>query len=229
MASQRTSGVGSIKHAIIERTNTFIVVVVSVTVFVVVFCAFATRSLVSQSLFQQRVISEKKKALTVLEDNKRAAESLKTRYEIFATASENVLGGDPNGAGPIDGDNPRIVLDALPSEYDYPALSSSIEKLLEDGSYTIDQVGGTEDESLNISQEDTLAEVSPVELPYPLSFTASADATLEFFQTLENSIRPMRVNLINISVNESDLTTSINLSTYYQPATGLVVTEKEQK
>lgn len=221
----------SIKHAIIERNNSFIVGMVAAAVFVVIFCGFALNALVKQSLYQQRVIAQKQDALNILIDNKEQAEKLNNSYVTFATQQVNVLSGNASGDGALDGDNPKIVLDALPSEYDYPGLSSSIEKVLVDGGYSIESIGGREDSSLAStsssgqgisSQEDA----QPIAIPYPVVLSAAPQGAEELLDTLQRSIRPIKIQSLEIAAEGNDLNISIDMVTYFQPETGLQVIEE---
>lgn len=223
----------SIKHAIIERNNSFIVGMVAAAVFVVIFCGFALNALVSQSIYQQRVISQKQDALDVLIDNKEQATKLDESYKAFASLQVNILSGSSTGGGPLDGDNPKIVLDALPSEYDYPGLSSSIEKILVDGGYSIESIGGREDSSFDIANQDdatlSKAEANPVAIPYPISVTASIESAEALLKTLENSIRPFKIQTLSLSSEGDTLSLNIGMTTYFQPETGLQVIEEVVK
>ena len=201
------------KHEKVDSENAKIVASVGGAAFIVVFCLFAAQALISQSLYQNRVISEKKEALSILEDNKTSVEELRSSYTAFISEEENVIGGSRSGSGVADGDNAKIVLDALPGEYDYPGLASSIEKVLDDGGYTIEAVGGSEDVALAGSQDST----TPVEIPYPFSVSASPSATQELLETLEKSIRPLYVDSLTIRSSQAGLRTSIGLRTFYQP------------
>lgn len=220
----------STKHLLVNKANTTMLVAVAATIFVVVFCAFAVRALISQSLYHNKVISEKKTALSVLQNNKKAADELKVTYESFATESINVLSGDPEGDGPLDGDNAKVVLDALPSEYDYPALSSSVEKILIDGGYQIQSIGGSED----INQQTPVGEevvvtgrtAEAVEIPYPFSIETSPDSALKLLETIESSIRPFYVDSLRLTGQGDNLSISVGLKTFYLPASGLEVTTK---
>ena len=220
----------SIKHAIIERNNSFIVGMVAAAVFVVIFCGFALNALVSQSLYQQKVISQKQDALDVLIDNKEQAEKLNQSYAAFATQQLNVLSGSSSGEGPLDGDNPKIVLDALPSEYDYPGLSSSIEKVLVDGGYVIESIGGREDSSLaadaSSSQTTSQEDAQPIAIPYPVVVSAAPQGAEKLLDTLQRSIRPIKIQSLEIAAEGNDLSISIDMVTYFQPETGLQVIEE---
>lgn len=213
MPTKTSSSHRSIKHDIIDRDNTRIVAIVAIAVFLVVFCGFAMKTLFSQSLYHNRVISEKEKTRDQLKQNKEALADLKDSYDAFVAESENLLGGSPDGNGPLDGNNGKLVLDALPGTYDFPALSSSFEKILVDGGYDVGSIGGTEDVS---AITEATAEVKPIEIPYMFTFTATLSNTKDLIRTLERSIRPMHVDGLGITVGENgDLTTSVTLHTYY--------------
>ena len=218
------------KHSIIDKANSRMLVMISVAVFIVVFSAFATQALISQSFYHNRVISEKKKALSTLQDNNEAVEELEQSYISFVTEPVNVIGGNPEGTGPRDGDNAKSVLDSLPSTYDYPAVSSSVEKILLDGGFQIDAVGGQEDASLLDEGESTTITTSqpdPVEIPYPFSVSTDVESAVRLLQILESSIRPFSINTLTLTGQQNNLQIDIDLNTYYQPASGLVITTKE--
>lgn len=203
----------SIKHDIISRDSTKIVAVVAAAVFVVVFCGFAIKTLFSQSLYQNRVISAKEKTLKQLKKDKESLKTLEQSYNAFTNESENILGGNPNGQGPIDGNNAKLVLDALPGKFDYPALSSSFEKILREGGYTIIQLGGTEQQN---TQTAPSGKVTPIEVPYTFGFSSDVNKAKALLQTLERSIRPMNVDMLRIQVaNGGQITATVGLHTYY--------------
>jgi len=203
----------SVKHEIINKDSTRIVTIVAGTVFLVVFCGFAFKTLFSQSLYHNRVIGEKEKALRQLESNKEAVEELEQSYTAFVGEAENILSGSPGGDGPLDGDNAKIVLDALPGIYDYPALSSSFEKILLGGGYTISSLGGTEEQGVG---GEATSDVKPINIPYAFSFVSTVEGSKDLLKTLERSIRPMNVDSIAIQVQAGgQLETEVTLHTYF--------------
>lgn len=230
----KSSGHKSIKHDIIEKANNYMFISVSIAVFVVVFCLFATKALIDRGTYQQEVISRKQETLKVLENNRREAESLRESYVSFATEQINVLGGNPAGTGPRDGDNAKLVLDALPSELDFPALSSSVEKILLDGGYGIQSIGGDDsgfgsgntDENSDSTETIVTGQVSPVEIEFPFSVNASPESSLSLLQTLELSIRPFKLLALSIEGSGTSLELGISMKTYYQPQSTLQVTEE---
>lgn len=224
----KSSGHKSTLHELINKDSTRTLIAVSIAVFIVVFCLFATRSLFGQSLYQNRVISEKKATLKVVEQNKKSASDLEASYLSFATETINVLGGSPTGTGPKDGDNAKIVLDALPDQLDFPALSSSIEKILVDGGYVIQSIGGSSSATSAAAEDGSTPSVEsgPVEIPYPFRVATTPQSALSLLQTLEASIRPFKLIGLKIEGGSNNLNLSIDMVSYYQNSTGLQVGEK---
>ncbi len=134
------------KRLIINKANATMVIAIAVATFVTVFCLITAKALLSQRAYQARVITRKEKAKDQLKENIKSVEALDTSYKEFVSSPVNVLDGNPAGTGEKDGDNPRIVLDALPSKYDFPALATSLEKLLTDRNYKVDGITGTDEE-----------------------------------------------------------------------------------
>ncbi len=210
----------SVKHDIIDRTNSKMLVTVGVATFMFVFSVFASRALISQSLYHGRVIREKELALRLLKENETTVADLKKSYDAFQSADKNILGGNPAGTGELDGNNAKIVLDALPSKYDFPALSSSIEKILRDGGYEIVSIGGIEDSALAESSTTASGTVAPVEMPYQFAVNADTEGIKRLLQTLEKSIRPIYVDSIQVQSGETVLQAQVNLRTFFtQPKT----------
>src|SRR5579875_2370206 len=116
------------KRVLIDKANSRVVVVTSAAAFIVVFCLVAAHTLFSQLLYQNRIISAKKQALSQLRTDTTAVSQLDNSYVAFVSTPQNVLGGSSSGTGSQDGNNAQIVLDALPSKYDFPALATSLEK-----------------------------------------------------------------------------------------------------
>jgi hypothetical protein len=207
----------SSKHAIIKKANLVIVVVVSLAVFISIFSLFIAKALLNQSAYQQNVIDEKKSALKIAKQNNEDIKSLEQSYLSFATEVTNIIGGSSQGTGPQDGANPKIVLDSLPSEYDFPALSSSIEKLLTDNGYLIDRLGGSE-EVQPVDQSTSSADGVIPEIPYDMTVTTNKEGAKKLLDILERSIRPFYVESIELSGTDSNLSTKIALKTFFQPA-----------
>jgi len=208
------------KRALISKANSTIVLSTAIAAFVVVFCAIASKTLISQASYQSRVISAKKKALSTLNSDLAARDSLVSSYKSFEGTTQNVLGGNPDGTGDKDGDNAKIVLDALPSKYDFPALTTSIAKLVNAEGLTIIGISGT-DEELTQSANQTTADPTPITMPIQVQVAGSYDAIQALVGDLERSIRPFQINKIELTGSEGSMTAIIDAQTYYQPEKGL--------
>jgi Tfp pilus assembly protein PilO len=216
------------KRLQIDKTNSRIVIYTSVAAFMVVFTLVASKGLISQAMYQNRVINAKKTAVTQLKADVQQASSLVTAYKAFVDTQQNDIGGNPAGNGPKDGDNAKIILDALPSQYDFPALATSLEKLLTSQNVTILSITGTDQEA---TQATTQASGTPVPVPMPFQVSVSGDYTQiqKLFSTFNSSIRPVQIQSMQLSGNQKNMSLTLTAQTFYQPAKEFSITTKEQK
>lgn len=205
------------KRLAIDKANASVILAVSAAVFFVIFSIVAGKALMDQRAYQSKVIGQKKTALKQLKKNLQEADKLNSSYKEFAGASTNILGGNPRGNGPKDGENPRIVLDALPSKYDFPALTTSIEKILKDNNYSIQALSGSDDE-VGQAQKQTSVDPKPIEIPFTVAVSTSSSAAKPLLQLFEKSIRPIQVKKLNITGgNGNELKITVDAKTFYQP------------
>ncbi len=212
----------STKKIAIDKAYGTMMLAVGICAFIVVFCAVASKSLYSQMRYQSKVSSQKEKALKTLQNNVKAADQLTTSYQEFAGATTNVLGGNPQGDADRDGDNPRIVLDALPSKYDFPALTTSVEKLLKDNGFSITKITGNDDEVAQASQQAS-ENPQPIEMPFSVEVAASNQQGKSIMELFERSIRPMQVQKIEVTNQNGQFKVNITAKTYFQPEKSLNV------
>ncbi len=211
MAERRKSE----KKLLIDKANSRMVVLTSVSAAVVVFCLVASYILVGQLNYQNRVIKHKKTALEQLKKDIDSTEELVSKYQAFITTTQNAIGGDPLGTAPQDGDNAKIVLDALPSKYDFPALAASLENIVKGQGVTIESITGSDDE---VAQTNTAsATPQPVPIPFEFSVKGKYDAIQKVVQAFERSIRPIQFQTMQLTGNEKEMTLKITAQAYYQP------------
>jgi hypothetical protein len=167
------------KQALIDKSNSNIVAVTAVAAFVIIFCLVASKALISQELYQGRVISKKEVALSQLKSDITSSQSLLSSYQNFANNTEhtacnpistptNIICGNPTGSGSQDGDNAKIILDALPSQYDFPALTTSLDNMIATTNLQINNITGTDEE---VSQQSVAPSGSPepVAMPFQIA------------------------------------------------------------
>lgn len=220
----------STKKETIDKSNSFIVGAIALTCFIVIFSIVAGRALLLQRAYQARVIAKKELARNTLQDNAKSVEALKTQYQTFVTNPTNVIGGISQGTGDHDGDNAKIILDALPSKYDFPALATSFDKIMSNKGFEFKGITGKDDE-LNQSKKGESITPTPTIVAFDLSaqFTAISKVN-DMLSILENSIRPMKVKTIAIQAGQgSAVSVSVKGETYYQASKKLGVTEEVVK
>lgn len=217
----------SAKRIQINKANTTMVAVVAISAFIVAFSFVASRALWIRRSYQNRVIAAKEQAADQLAANIAAADELKTAYQAFVSTPENVIGGSSSGTGARDGDNAKIILDALPSKYDFPALATSMENILKNKNYKIENISGSDDEIAQAAAEGL--DSVPVEMPFEISATGDFKSIEDLMSILQRSIRPIRVQTVELTGNNSELTATVNAVTYYQPEKTLNIKTKVVK
>lgn len=213
----------SSKHLQITKANSVVVITVAVAALITTFSLVAARAVLVKRSYQSRVIAEKTKAADQLKENLEAVDSLVNSYKAFIDQQENVIGGASAGKGEKDGDNAKIILDALPSSYDFPALATSLEKILAAGNYSGSEISGVDDE---IAQSQATSTGKPIEMPFQISAGGSYESVLELIKQLDLSIRPIHITGLTLSKTDATVDLSITAKTFYQPEKKLNITTK---
>ncbi|MEI7683124.1 MAG: hypothetical protein WCJ24_02375 [Candidatus Saccharibacteria bacterium] len=215
----------SLKRIQISKANTSMVISIALAAFMLTFTIIAGQALLGKRSYQNRVIGTKEKAVNQLQANIKATESLAISYKAFVSTSSNVLGGDPASNNDRGGDNAKIILDALPSQYDFPALASSLEKILGDNSFKVSTISGSDDELIQQKNSATATPV-PVAIPFQLSVTTNLEGSKNLLSLLERSIRPIQVGTLTLSGSNDQLSVTISAQTYYQPGKSVNIETK---
>lgn len=218
----------SIKRIAIDKANASLILVITISIFVVVFSLVASKALYSQMRYQSRVIDKKEATVKLITKNKQEVERLSKSYTEFSSEITNAIGGNPKGAGDRDGENARIVLDALPSQYDYPALITSLNKLAQTGGFTLTSLTGTDDE-VNQATNSSSSSPQPIEMPFSLEASIAQADGVKFLQLFEKSIRPIQISKVSIKGTDNSLKVSIQAITYFQPEKKLNITDEVVK
>ena len=220
----------SFKSLPIDQSDKRTLTIVAIASAVTIFSLFSAKALLSQASYHRRELGAKRLALQQLQANVKIADSLQTQYQTFNTTNPNIIGGknltDPN-ATPPDGDNARVVLDALPSKYDFPALISSLAKILSNNGIGSPGIAGS-DMAATI---DNSSQVNPSPQPISLSLSgvSSYANAQSLIKDLERSIRPFDITSLQLGGNASSVSISAGLNTYFQPAKVLKTDAKEVK
>ncbi len=204
------------KRALIGKANKSMVIATTAAAFVLVFTLVAGKSLLGQMAYQNRVIGVKKTALKRLHDDLSARDSLQSSYNSFVAQNPNVLGGDPKGTGDKDSDNATLILDSLPSTYDFPALTTSLEKIIGDQQLKILSIQGTDQETTEGPNQSSPAPQA-VAMPFQISVNGSYQSIQNLTDIFLRSTRPFQIQTLDLSGDEASMTVTLGAQTFYQP------------
>lgn len=207
----------STKRLAISKASLHMVIVLSLASFITIFGLVWINFLWGLKGYQSRVLSADHTADSTLKADVTAANHLVSSYKSFVNQPKNVIGGNSstNGGG-NGGNNATIILDALPSSYDFPALTTTINNLLQTENLSVASIGGTDDSSSVSSTASSSPQ--PVSMPFSFSVNNANYSTIQsLFTELERSIRPISIDSINITGTDTSMSVSVNAHTYFQP------------
>jgi len=207
----------SLKKLALSKANVQIIAVSAAAAFITVFCLVTANYLLGIRSYQSKIISADNIAYSQLKTDVIAKNTLDSSYQAFVRQSPNVLGTNNVNTPGYTYNNATIILDALPSRYDFPAVVTSIDKMLQNGNFNVTSIGGTD---VSASTSNT-PESNPQPVSIPFSFTinqATYQSLQSLFSILQSSIRPMVVDSVNLSGQDSNLSINVSAHTYFQPA-----------
>jgi hypothetical protein len=217
------------KRLAISKANAQMVAIIGVAAFVTVFCLIAAKSVLSQNEYQSRVISAQDKAKVQLEANLSTYKSLSDQYNQFVADPTNILGGQSSSTANNGGSNSKLILDALPPVYDFPALASSIAGILKQQGVDVTGISGTDEQ---LTEQANTSSPNPAPVSMPFSFTVqnlNYQGIGNLLDTLQKSIRPIAIDSLTVNGGGNSITLSVQAHTYFQPAKSLGITEQEVK
>ncbi len=206
----------SIKRVAISKANAQTIIITAAAGFITVFCIVASNYMYSLIGYQNRVIAADKKADSQLKTDVNAESRLVSQYSQFVQQNPTVIGQPTSNTSQLKYNNATVILDALPSQYDFPALTTMLQKLLTSNNLNLTSLGG-QDESATMSNSP---EANPQAVEIPFSFTisgASYQSIQQLFKNLENSVRPIVIDNISLSGTDSSMNLTVSAHTYYQP------------
>ncbi len=207
------------KRIQLDKANQLIFGSLAFTSFIFIFALFATKDLISQGAYQNRIISQQIIAKNNLDTDLTAISSLKSSYKAFVDQPQNLLGGNPAGSGNNDGNNSKIILDALSTSFDPNAWNLNLSNL----NTLLGQGSGFISLSATSSASTTAAGTSnPTATPVQLSgtFSTSLGGMQGTFNSLNKSIIPIQVTgvIFNAATAGQSPTLAYTAQSYYQPA-----------
>jgi hypothetical protein len=211
------------KRKQVDRDKTVALVAIGFASVVLVGGFIVSRTLWSQASYLGRVADKKEAAVDQLEANQNALTELEKSYDTFVASNPNMIGGQTSGIGLADGDNAKLVLDALPSSYDYPAFVTTVESLIRPNIIT--DIEGIDDVAQQNLTEGGVP--APVEMPLQVTFTTSYDGFKSVLDLFNRSIRPIKINKLVLGGTNNELDVTVDVISYYQTGTTMRVERSE--
>ena len=218
-------------HLNLNKEQTRVGITIAVSVAISVFCLTATKVLLSNGAYKRQVINARHQSADQLKQNVTNAQNLLNQFQVFEGDNpKNIIGGQnttSQKAVPPDGNNSRIVLDALPSTYDFPALITSMAKILHARQLSNPDVSGS-DQGDTVSGAPS-AQPQPISIPLTISGSGNYKTVQNLITDLERSIRPFDITTLSLQGTSGNFAFSAVINTYYQPAKILTITNREVK
>lgn len=197
------------KREKITQANSTVFVAVAIAAVVTMFSLMSLRFLWIKKAYNDRVIGAKTTARSAIESNLQGLDSLNNQYPELRDRASN---------------NAKTILHALPPNYDYAALVTSMEYLAQTSGVRL--VGGVgQDQSAAAMKEQNISQ--PQEIPLSLSVEGTYEGIVRYIDALERSIRPVIVTSVSLNGNNTSLQATLQAKTYYQPARTLDVAKEE--
>ncbi|MDO4271578.1 MAG: hypothetical protein Q4C83_01170 [Candidatus Saccharibacteria bacterium] len=200
----------------------------------VVVCIMVGMNVFGRIMYQNKVNAELSNTLKTMDKNVENIDKVIDNVDALRTNTDLNL---PN----LKADDStvfQVIIDALPTENDNVALSSSLQNkiLATSGIFieqlTVDNVTSATSSSASSEEEDAATSSTP-EMPvaqaitFRVSFTGSIDAVNQTLQDIEKTIRPITINKITIDGSDEKLTVVVDATTYYSENVDFQLGEKE--
>jgi hypothetical protein len=215
------------KRTQISKANRTMFAWVAAASVVLGFALVGTIFLFQMLLFNERVLTQKEKTISILKINNDQVDDLEAQVRVLDT-NQALMDAKAN---PND-QAIQVILDALPSERNELALGASLQKKLLTGipgltvnSVQFQDIGS--DSNVQTASED--ASSGPFEIPFRLSVSGNEIALKQALSNLERSIRTIDVTSITIESQGSSRTLTIEARAFYEPARVVELKDKVVK
>ncbi len=180
------------------------------------FAAVLSWFLVQQSIYRTKVVDEKNRTLSKLEESNKAMDDLKSNVRALeVNAGLNSVKAKP------DDNALQVILDALPADRNSLALGASLQNKLVTG------IDGLNIESLVVKPVDTKSKSNSGKIAFRLVVSsADANALKELLKRFERSIRVIDLETLNLERGETKYSLTVDAHAYYEPETKVELKEK---
>lgn len=184
-------------------------------------------------IYNERILAEKQKTISTLQSNIAVAPKLQT-----AVRALDVNAALATSKAKPDDQTIQVILDALPSDANSPALGASLQNKLLAGidglevdSMQVDSVQGIESLSNNQQSDDQTASSDKAEeITFQFAVTGNQKALKQVLTKLERSIRTIDILSLRIeSRGPNDQSMAVRARAFYVPAVDIKLYDKVVK
>lgn len=204
------------KQLRIKKSSSAVFITIAIASVLVSISLVFLNILNTQRTFNDRVQGEKEQVVASLESNVRNINTLADSFNQLE--SQGDLISDQNKS------NSSVILDALPSKYDFPAVATAVQNLAAVSGVTLDDFSGSDEELQAVGAS---VDPLPIDIDFSVSVAGSYEKVNTFMENIEKSIRPINVGNIRIdSVGSNEVRAQFQMTTYYQPTVDLTITTR---
>jgi cell division protein FtsB len=219
------------KRTQIAKANRTMFLWVSIVSVILGVALVASIFLVQKIVFNEKVLAEKAKTVSTLEKNnvniKKLEENIRA-LDTNADLSKVKVNSDDQAI--------QVILDALPSEANSPALGASIQNKLLDGipgltivSLQVDPVLGVETLDPSTQTTTVVAPLGQSAITFRFAVSGSETALKTALTNLERSIRTINISSLRIESQGTSQLLTVQASAFYEPARVVELKEKVVK
>ncbi len=209
------------KRTQIAKANQTMFVWVAIVSVIVGFALVGSIFLVQKILFNEKVLAEKDKTISILNTDNSNVSELESQVRVLDTNQALAT----SKAKPTD-QAIQVILDALPSDANSLALGASLQNVLLNGinglslqSLQVDPVAGVESlAGSSIQSALPAADSSQPQITFRFSVKGNETALKEALTRLERSIRAIDIVTLTIENQGSDRLMTVEARAFYEPA-----------
>lgn len=220
------------KRTQISKANRTMFIWVAVASALVSFALVTSVFLGQKLIFNEKVLAEKNKTVSTLNQNNKVVSDLETQVQVLDTNTDlaSIKANDSDQAI-------QVILDALPSDANSLALGASLQNKLLAGidgltldSLQVDPVQGIETLSDTGVQDATATDGSTNNvITFNFSVSGNQDQLKQVLTNLERSIRTINVVNLQIENQGASQVMTVQGEAYYEPAMNVTLYDKVVK
>lgn len=212
----------STKYSLIKKASSNMFVAIAIASFIVSFSLVTMKFLWDLRGFNNSVESAQEETLDTLNQNIQNFSTLSEDFKVFndrestrlVEDADELFGDEKNKDAKLK-TNSTIVLDSLPSKYDFPAIATAMQIVASRAGVQLSGFDGSD----SIEGSPTSQAVpEPIDIPFNVSIEGTYEAIQRFITLTAVSVRPYYIDSVQFSGSDDALKVTMQMHTIYQPA-----------